>query len=439
MDLVTLLNPSLSLDTGNMNCKPASPQVIGPILDQDEVMIGVVGLNGKTFLPLVAGSIGLTLGTIFTSGESTDIRFDVDSRGELSPSIPTFTINYLSRDQSTSGADHPIVYFTTTNGAAAQGSCRRNSTRENCVGLAGVRSSSRPGIGVAPIPPCTNCSGTNSATSSNRYLVPGSPVPIQLIPVNGEGSWFPQTYPLPPSVDPGKFVTALSNVAYTMNAVIGGEVYNNVSISAFFPDINQNGAFLENTSAQQIYIIPIKYFTSSRGTEQTAGVSCPDCADNTDGGLGAFCSIACRAQFKDGDGGIDGITEYCCDPRDCGGGAANSCVSCQYGFTQKEECEDGCFYRYCKAGEPRCNGDCKRPCSPTGTFEIVNQVCTLNDGSYSCQNPSQSSTDTNNLGAVEPQSEVISSTEIAIIALSSAVLLGIVIYVVYIWAQKYQS
>lgn len=437
MDSVTFLNPSLSLETGNMNCKPASPQVIGPILDQDEVIIGVVGPFGKSFLPLVPASLGLGLGTIFTYGESSDIRPN-PNKNLINSSIPKFTINYLSPDQSTSGADHPIVFFTTKNGSTAQGSCRRGPSNEPCTGLVRVSGGTPPGIGVAPITPCSTCA-MNNATSSNRYLVPGSPTPIQLIPVNGEGSWFPQTYPLPPA-EGTKFVTALSNVAYTMNAVVGGKSYNNISISAFFdnPQNPQNGAYLWNTEPQQIYIIPTKYFTSKRGAD-SASLSCPDCADNTDSGLGAFCSIACRAQFKNGNELLAEATGYCCDPQKCSSlGGANNCVSCQYGFTQKEECTDGCFYRYCKAGEPRCTGDCKRPCSPTGTFKIVDKICVLDDGAYSCQIPGRGD-GSDELGAVESQSEVISSTEIAIVALVGATILGLIIYVIYIWADKYNQ
>lgn len=426
MDLVTFLDTSLTATPDNKNCKPQSPQVLGPILDQDEVIIGVVGLDGKSFGPLVPASGVGPSASIFTMGSSADIK---PTDGKLSPEVPKFRINYLAPDQATSGADHPVVFFTTVNGAQAKEGCAKNQFEIDCVGLTSTTSVPFPGISVAPIQPCNNClASSNSATAKNRYLVPGAPVPLQLIPVGGEGSWFPQTYPLPPAPsESGKFALALSNVPYTINAVVGGESYTDVSISTFFPFEAQDGAFLENTSPQQIYIIPTKYFSSNRGAELTAGASCPDCAANPDEGWGAFCSIACRPQFRAGSNQTPRGSSYDCDR----GGSANSCFgSCKYGFTQLDECKDGCFYRYCKSGEPRCNGDCKSPCAPTGPFMVTDNVCVLKDGSYGCV-IAKSVTGTNG--------DVLTSTEIAVIAIVSAVLLGIVIYVIYAWASEYNK
>lgn len=425
MDLVTFLGTSQTSTPDNKNCKPQSPQVLGPILDGDDVIIGVVGLDGKSFGPLVPVLVNSFLGTIFTMGSPSDIA---PVNGKISPDIPTFQINYLAPDPANSGADHPIVFFTITNQAQAKSGCIKNFN--SCVGLTSTTSVPYPGISLSPMKPCNNCPGgvaLNKATSKNRYLVPGAPVPLQLIPVNGERSWFPQTYPLPPApTESGKFALALSNVAYTINAVVGGKSYKDVSISSFFPgnlQFNnlQNGAFLENTSAQQIYIIPTKYFSNNQGSELSAGSSCGDCIVNPDEGWGAFCSIACRPQFRNG---------YNCEDRS-GVGSANNCFgSCKYGFTQLDECKDGCFYRYCKSGESRCKGDCKSPCAPTGAFMVTDDVCVLDNGNYSCV-ISESMTG--------PNKNVLTSTEIAITATISIVLLGIVIYVIYAWVSEYNK
>lgn len=447
MDLVSFLDSNLTVTPDNSQCNPQSPQVLGPILDGDEVIIGVVGLDGKSFGPLVPAPLITFLGTIFTMGISSDID---PVNGKISDEIPKFRINYLAEDSSTSGANNPLVFFTTSNPAQAKAGCVKKSTLSSqiCTGLTNTTSVPNPGISVSSIKMCNNCPGeisSNKATSENRYLVPGAPVPLQLIPVNGERSWFPQTYPLPPAPsNSGKFALALSNVAYTINAIVGGKIYKNVSISTFFPGLlgttrqPQNGAFLENTNSQQIYIIPTKYFSSNRGSELSVGSNCSDCIANPDEGWGAFCSIACRPQFKNGSS-LSGDFSYNCNSAR-GSGSSNNCYgSCKYGFTQKQECKDRCFYKYCKSGKPRCNGDCKSPCGPTGPFMVTDSVCVLDNGIYGCVVSTGTTGSNENNGNNGNNGEIFSSIEIGIIVIVSSLLLGIVIYVIYLWSSEYNK
>jgi len=426
----------------NKNCKPSSTQVIGPILEGDEVIIGVVNPDGSLGYLGAKEEEAPLFGTAFISQDSTKAILDRDNT-MLLDSIPRFQINFLANDPSypsfndPSGNNNPLVFFTLTNGEEVRSRC------SNCKGLIPVQKVlEAPGLSVTnyrtcrqfdPLGSSERLCVDNKATKSNRYLSPGAPVPIQLIAVNGERSWFPLTLPenLPPSDPNAHFVLALSNIPYRMNAFIGGRCFTNIAVAEeFFPLTTQSGetnpnygVFLSTEKPQEYYIIPTKYFTSNLGVSMGGG--CADCAANKDGGLGALCSIGCRLPQSSNSEG-----KYCCSGT-CRSSDGLDCTKvCKYGFTQEDDCKDRCFYNYCKITEAPCNGDCKSTCPTVTAFDLVEGVCTLGPNGYFCESRT---------GTIGPDNKGLTTTEIVAIIIIAAFIAAIIIYVLYAWGSAYNA
>jgi len=418
----------------NRNCKPSSTQVIGPILDGEEVIIGVVNPDGSLGYLSAAENLSF-FGTVFLNRPDEVISQDATA---LPDTIPKFQINFLANDPDNptfsdpSGNNNPLVFFTLTNGKKLQSRCG------DCDGLTSVKNLEFPGLSVTYYRPCREAivrnqrlCVDNKATDSDRYLSPGAPVPIQLVAVNGERSWFPLTLPedVPPSDPNAKYVLALSNIPYRMNAIIGGRTFTNIAVPDEYVipqgrSIFEYGVELTTEKPQEYYIIPTKFFTSNLGASMGGG--CTDCAANTDGGLGALCSIGCRLPQSSGPGG-----RYCCSGR-CRDGDGLDCTKvCKYGFTQEDDCKDRCFYNYCKTTESPCNGDCKSTCPTVTAFDLVGGVCTLGSNGYFCESRT---------GTIGPDNgNGLTTTEIAAIIIVAAFIAAVIIYVLYAWGTAYNA
>lgn len=417
----------------NKNCKPSSTQVIGPILDGDEVIIGVVNPDGSLGYLSAAETISF-FGTVFVNRGSTEVINGQDATA-LGGTIPRFQIHFLANDPSNpsfedpSGNNNPLVFFTLTNGKSVQSRCG-----SQCSGLAPATNLESPGLSATYFRPCREMfvgservCVDNKATTSDRYLSPGAPVPIQLIAVNGERSWFPLTLPENVPPDQGKYVLALSNIPYTMNAIIGGRRFDNIAVAEDFVfdpmDFFFSGVLLTTTKPQEYYIIPTKYLTSNLGVSMGGG--CADCAANTDGGLGALCSIGCRLPQSS-----NPAAKYCCSGTCRSGDGLDCTKACKYGFTQEDDCKARCFYNYCKTTEPSCSGDCKSTCPTVTAFDLVGGVCTLGSTGYFCESRT---------GTIGPDDDGLTTTEIAIIIIIAAFIVAVIIYVLYTWGTAYNA
>lgn len=406
----------------NVKCKPTTTQVIGPILDGDEVIIGAVQGSGmsRTFNLLNVANDDDGQFTSFTLADASEVA-STNNR-TTREDVPKFRIWFLSEDAS--GGENPLVFFTFSDGNAVN---KGEECNGGCIGVSPTSTLPFPGISATYYTP----SDGSEATPSTRYLSPGAPSPLQLVAVDGERSWFPMTLPIVGSPKDRKYVLALSNVAYTINAFINGKKYENVAVpDGFIPkqsgNITVQSAELNSSDPQVYYIIPTKYFTSTAGSEKGL---CSDCSPNTDGGLGAFCSVGCTVSTisATSDAGI------CCD-ESCleeGSGALDCTKVCKYGFTQKDDCKDRCFYNYCTIKESSCGGDCKSACPPSGPFGLITNVCLLDQttNSYMCTTAT-GATGTN---------EGITTTEIAIIALATALIFGLVIFAIYAYGTNYSK
>jgi len=408
----------------NKDCKPANPQILGPILEGDEVIIAATSgpPDNRVFgflRPALTGESPNPF-TIFRVVDANNIT--TDNGTQIANEVPKYQIWYFSDSLSTN--PNPFVFFTLSNenavnkGALCGGECDGVVPKPgDGLPFPGISATYYPS--VATIPPDT------------RYLAPGSPTPLQLVPTNNERTWFPLTVPTIGDPDNVKYVLALSNVEYTINAFIAGNIYQNVALSANFESRSSGDIrvptvtnLATDNGSQKYYLIPTRYFSSNRGV----GVSntlCKDCEKSNDGGLGAFCSLGCRISTIDPnvDAGI------CCDSSCTNGNGLDCTKVCQYGFTSKTDCRDACFYRYCKNNEPACNGDCKSPCSPTGTFANITETCTLTGAQFVCMSA------TGATGTNLP----LTSTDIAIIILATVIILSIIFYVIYAFSTNYSK
>ncbi len=408
----------------NKNCKAGSTlpgEIIGPILDGDEVIIaGEFPVQvGSTFLRslrfLTAKLVETPLGGTkafsafqWTSGSS------AASSTEIADSVPRFIIHYLANDPNPS-TNNPLIFFQLNNGAAVKdgGDCQGS-----CLGMTSQTNLVFPGIEATFYP--TDADVIPPVKSTQRYLAPGAPSPLQLISTKEERSWFPLTLPATKTPRDSKYVLALSNVGYTMNAVIAGTKYNDVGVVKTFSPTFLTTA-IPVSDKQIYYIIPTKYLTSTQGPDK---VGCEACKANTDGGLGAFCSVGCTVSTVPNNGNEDSI---CC--KNCPVGGELDCAGvCKFGFTQADDCEEGCFYNYCTTKQPSCSGDCKSSC-PESNFGVITDVCVLGEAGYACQ------TGPSPTGAAQR----LTTTEIAIIAIAAIFVTGLIIYTIYVFGSEYHT
>lgn len=406
----------------NKDCKPANPQVIGPILEGEEVIIAASSgpSNNRVFGFLAPVRTGEAPNQ-FTSFRIIDPNnIANDDSTDIVDNVPKYQIWYFSDSLSTN--PNPFVFFTLSNENAVNKSGRCNG------GCDGVTSNPRDGLPFPGIS-ATFYPSTSTISSDTRYLAPGTPTPLQLVPANNERTWFPLTVPTVGDPDNVKYVLGLSNVGYTINAFISGNTYQNIALPASF-EPRQSGDITVSTvtnlatasGSQVYYLIPTKYYTSNRGTNNNVSL-CKDCEKSGDGGLGAFCSIGCRLSTANStsDSGI------CCDSSCTSGNGLDCTKVCQYGFTSKTDCRDACFYRYCKNDESECTGDCKSACSPTGTFANITQTCTFTGAGFVCTSPT----------GVTGTNLPLTSTDVAIIVVVTVVILAIIFYVIYTFATEY--
>lgn len=391
-----------------MTCKVESTEIIGPIFDGDEVIIA------PTFEFTINGETKTSLGYLDianTNPVGKEDNFYVINSNEDQPfnpkTVPRFKIHFLSKDPN--GGNNPYVFFVLNNPKEVHLSC-------NCT--SGITNIPFAGIGVTSYPPTITPQTPQFDTDDPKvkFIYPGPPAPIQLIAANGATPWFPMT-DNPKNPTSANYALALSNVPYTMNAVVEGERFENINTIASIDAINLRctpGRGPGGCKKQIYYIIPTKFFESTTGSSL-----CKACVEtsNNDAALGAFCSVGC--QFAKNNN-IN--TFFCCDG-DCNGEGLDCSNVCKYGFTDKKDCTDNCFYQYCKAGQ-HCNGDCKSSC------QNQTDICTLKDNTYSCI-PLPIPPVINALD--------LSTTEIVVIAIIALFIIALVIYVIYAWATEYNK
>nr|QBK91816.1 MAG: hypothetical protein LCPAC304_01540 [Pithovirus LCPAC304] len=422
----------------NKNCKAGSKlpgEIIGPILDGDEVIIAgefpvEVGI-GFTTLRFLTAEFFRTANAP-TEGFSAfrwKSAVSAASSTKIIDSVPRFTIHYLANDPNPD-TSNPLVFFTLNNNKAVNegGDCQGR-----CVGVVSKTDPPDlvfPGIAATFYPPASTIPPVKS---TQRYLAPGAPSPLQLIAtggVEGERSWFPLTLPAGQPPQDSKYVLALSNVAYTMNAVIAETQYKDVGVVKDFfqeqifpgPPTLFKTVAIPVSDKQFYYIIPTKYFTSTQGPD-TKG--CEDCKANTDGGLGAFCSVGCTVSTITNNFGGNGI---CCEEECIMMGGLDCTQVCKFGFTQADDCKEECFYNYCTLKEASCSGDCKSSC-PKNKIGVITEVCILGEMGYACQTGTGG----------PPLDQGLTTTEIAIIAIAAAFVTGLIIYAIYVFGTEYNT
>ena len=397
-----------------MSCSVDSPEILGPIYDGDEVIIGVTYKEGSSttlgFLYVQPNPVGANENNFFgVSGGS--ILFTPEN-------VPRFKINFLSEDRS--GSNNPYVFFTMANRKEIMDGCpKKGGTCKN-----GIGNISNSGIGVTSYSAETFI-GYPSGPTKESFLYPGPPAPIQLMAADGTTPWFPLTSN-PREPLRGDYVLALSNVPYYMNAIVEGRRAEKVNvIASLSTDVIQCTTGPGVTCETKYYIIPTSYFESnSARIKDVSGASlCKACApaSGTSAILGAFCSVGCNPQLNHG--------QFCCSGK-CSEDQIDCTKVCKYGFTDKNECNDNCFYDYCTGGR-QCDEDCKSSC-PKQT-----SVCTLTNDTYSCVPLSIPG----NGGLTGPQGNNtgLTTTEITTIAVLALFIIGLVIFVIYAWGTAYNK
>lgn len=175
----------------NTSCKPSTTQVLGPILDGDEVIIAALSSDGTTLesiVPRVSPQSGGNVNVIpeftyFTTDDARSVA-NADST-EISDDYPKFNIWYLSdspEEQPDIQGTNPLVFFTFKNGSAVNAGVSCNG---DCTGVVPDQSLKFPGISATYYPPAAG----SKATPETRFLAPGKPTPLQLVAKNEERSW----------------------------------------------------------------------------------------------------------------------------------------------------------------------------------------------------------------------------------------------------------
>ena len=397
-----------------MTCNADKPEVLGPILDGDEVIIGVTFEVGTTTEETAFGFLNVVSTTI---DKEENNFYVLNGAGNFDPkTVPRFTINFLSDDPS--GGNNPYVFFTLNNGKDVRASCGCTS---------GITNISFPGIGVTSYPQTSAAANYPSFSSSNpkvKFLYPGPAAPIQLIANDGTTPWFPLTND-PKEPRNGKYVLALSNVPYTMNAIVEGQKFDDVNIIASLVGVDIEctlGSGPGGCKKQIYYIIPTKFFESSSGS-----TLCKACEENSgeDAILGSFCSVGCGTFSKTS----SPMFNFCCSGN-CEISELDCTKVCKYGFTNKNDCTDKCFYDYCTLGK-QCSGDCKSSCPS------LTSICTLKGTTYTCIPLTIPGSGTGPNGNNDTVG--LSSTEIIVIMIISVFVFGLIIYVIYAWGTEYNK
>jgi len=409
-----------------MSCSVDNPEILGPIYDGDEVIIGATNILGSkltlSYLNIHPTSVGGKENTYITTGVIE--TFDPNT-------VPRYKINFLSEDPG--GSSNPYVFFTLTNAAQIMANCpKENSSKENSLTCkSGIGNIPNAGIGVTTYPN-ENVQGYPASTNPKAsFLYPGPPAPIQLMAVDGTTPWFPLTSnPRQPKI--GKYVVALSNVPYYMNAILEGEPMEKVNTIASL----NGGETIECTPNSttpsgcetQYYIIPTTFLESNSGRikNTTEAALCKNCEPTAGPSaiLSAFCSIGCNPKINAGQFWCSGKRNNI-DQLDC-------TKVCKYGFTDKNDCNDNCFYDYCRGGR-QCDGDCKSSCSKK------TDICTLEKNEmYTCV-PISLPGSTEEDPGTQPDDAGLTTTEIVGIAVVALFIVGLIIFVIYEWGTAYNK
>jgi len=412
-----------------MSCSADNPEILGPIYDGDEVIIGVttttISPNSNptlSYLCVTPSSVKGNENTYIKSC-SFDNVFDPNA-------LPRYKIHFLSPDPL--GSDNPYVFFTLNNAKTIKANCPQQFSGLSCE--SGITNINPAGLGVTTYPEETISGYPESESPKASFLYPGAPAPIQLVPADGTTtSWFPLTNK-PRQPRNANYVLALSNVPYFMNSILEGNPVKKVNTIAALGNTikctpNRN---TESGCETQYYIIPTKFFesNSARIKKSTEADLCKNC-ELTMGPsaiLGALCSIGCNPNINAG--------QFCCSGK-CKSEQLDCTKVCKYGFTDEKDCLDNCFYDYCRAGR-QCGGDCKSSCAKQG------DICMLDkNDEYKCVPLSLPRSEVAGVGGEDPgthsEDKGLITTEIVGIAILALFLIGFVIFVIREWAKAYNE
>jgi hypothetical protein len=405
----------------NMDVSKISPQILGPILDGDEVIIAVRTSAGRIRIVDLFCDVGRNID-----------YFILDNPNLFGETLtPRFNVNFFSPDNE--GSKNPYVFFTIANSNEIPGSC------------VATKPSSQvpfPGIGLTQYPGFIRCTGSgnnvtcntispNSDGTGTYFASVGTPAPFQLVSTEGVTPWFPEL--IPPFSN--NLVLALSGVRYRMRSIVDGKIIDNIQFPIDIGTETIDCITIEGggCASQEIILIPTRFYESQVGSNL-----CSNCELNRNAAKNALCALSCSGRFD--------ATENVCCPNDSersrgferdslGIITSSTCPSdnldcrnlCIFGFTQASDCNDGVFYDYCTSGKT-CSGNCKSDCDGFA------EVCRLTDTqTFKCMAISPTGT-TGPTGTNNPFN--LSSTEIIIIATISLILLSVVIYVVFAWSDN---